>query len=87
MAQLPSFDSVRKENLLKAVLKDKFARCAFWVLVVLYLSVFLSPFIIPYSKEYSNRDKAYCPLILYLGACCLMRVFSSVSASISVSQR
>ena len=61
MAQLPSFDSVKKENILKAILKDKFARCAFWVLVILYLSVFLAPFISPYSKEYSNRDKAYCP--------------------------
>ena len=61
MAQLPSFDSVRKENILKAILKDKFARCAFWVLVILYLSVFLAPFISPYSKDYSNRDKAYCP--------------------------
>ena len=61
MAQLPSFDSVRKENILKAVLKDKFARCAFWVLVILYLAVFLAPFISPYSKEYSNRNKAYCP--------------------------
>lgn len=61
MAQLPSFDSVKKENILKAILKDKFARCAFWVLVILYLSVFLAPFISPYSKDYSNRDKAYCP--------------------------
>lgn len=61
MAQLPSIDSVKKENILKAILKDKFARCAFWVLVILYLSVFLAPFISPYSKDYSNRDKAYCP--------------------------
>ena len=61
MAQLPSFDSVKKENILKAILKDKFAHCAFWVLVILYLSVFLAPFISPYSKDYSNRDKAYCP--------------------------
>ena len=61
MSKLPSFESVQKENILKAVLKDKFARYAFFVLVVLYLSVFLAPFITPYSKEYSNRDKAYCP--------------------------
>ena len=61
MSNLPSFDAVRKENLLKAVLKDKFARCAFWILVILYLAVFLAPFISPYSKDYSNRDKAYCP--------------------------
>ena len=61
MAQLPNFDTIGKENLLKIVLKDKFARCAFWVLVVLYLAVFLASFITPYSKDYSNRAKAYCP--------------------------
>ncbi len=61
MAQIPSFDSVRNENLLKSVLKDKFARVAFFVLLFLYLSVFLASFITPYSKDYSNRDKAYCP--------------------------
>ena len=61
MSKLPSFESVQKENILKAVLKDKFARYAFFVLVTLYLAVFLAPFITPYSKEYSNRDKAYCP--------------------------
>jgi len=61
MANLPSFDSIKNENLLKAILKDKFTRIAFFVLAILYLSVFLAPFITPYSKEYSNRDKAYCP--------------------------
>lgn len=61
MAQLPDIETFGKENLLKAVLKDKFARCAFWVLVVLYCAVFLASFISPYAKDYSNRDKAYCP--------------------------
>ncbi len=61
MASLPSFESVGKENILKSVLKDKFARCAFFVLVILYLAVFLAPIISPYAKDYSNRDKAYCP--------------------------
>ena len=61
MSKLPSFESVKKENVLKAILKDKFARCAFWILIFLYLSVFLAPLITPYSKEYSNRAKAYCP--------------------------
>ena len=42
MAQFPSFDAIGKENILKAVLKDKFARCAFWVLVILYIAVFLA---------------------------------------------
>ena len=61
MAQLPSFESIGKENLLKAVLKDKFARWAFFVLVILYFAVFLASFISPYAKDYSNRAKAYCP--------------------------
>lgn len=61
MAQLPNFESVGKENLLKAVLKDKFARWAFFVLVFLYFTVFLASYITPYSKDYSNREKAYCP--------------------------
>ena len=61
MPKLPSFDSIGKENILKAVLKDKFARCAFFILLILYLVVFLAPLITPYSKDYSNREKAYCP--------------------------
>ena len=61
MAQLPSFEMIGKENILKAVLKDKFARFAFFVLLVLYCAVFLASFISPYPKEYSNRAKAYCP--------------------------
>ena len=61
MAKIQDINFVHKENLLKLVLKDKFARCAFFVLVFLYLAVFLASFISPYSKDYSNRDKAYCP--------------------------
>ena len=61
MAKIQDLNFVNKENLLKLVLKDKFARCAFFVLVFLYLAVFLASFISPYSKDYSNRDKAYCP--------------------------
>ncbi len=61
MAKLPEFNSIQNENILQAVLKDKFAKIAFWVLVCLYLFVFLASFISPYSKEYSNRNKSYCP--------------------------
>lgn len=59
--QLPDINSVHGFSVLKAVFKDKFARCAFVVLLILYLSVFFASFICPYSKDYSNRDKAYCP--------------------------
>ncbi len=61
MAQLYDFNIIQKENLLKFVLKDKFARYAFFILLFLYLMVFLASFISPYSKDYSNRNKAYCP--------------------------
>ncbi len=61
MKELPSFSNVQKQNLFENVLKDKFAKCAFYILLILYLSVFLASFITPYSKMYSNRDKAYCP--------------------------
>ncbi len=61
MAQLPDFNSFQKENIFKLIIKDKFARYAFFILIFLYLSVFLASFISPYSKDYSNRNKAYCP--------------------------
>ncbi len=61
MAKLPEFNSIRNENILQSILKDKFARYAFFVLVFLYLLVFLASFISPYTKEYSNRNKSYCP--------------------------
>ena len=60
MANLPEF-SFQKENVLKCVLKDKFAKIAFIILLVMYSMVFAASFISPYSKDYSNRDKAYAP--------------------------
>ncbi len=61
MKKLPDYDSFKRENIFKNVLKDKFAKCAFFILLFLYLSVFLADFICPYSKDYSNRNKSYCP--------------------------
>ncbi|MBQ3641038.1 ABC transporter permease [bacterium] len=61
MAKLPDFSSVQNVNILQQLLKDKFARTAFIVLIILYMAVFLASFISPYSKDYSNRNKAYCP--------------------------
>lgn len=60
MANLPEF-GFQKENVLKCVLKDKFAKIAFLILLVMYSMVFAASFISPYSKDYSNRDKAYAP--------------------------
>ena len=61
MKQLPDIATFTRENLLKNVLKDKFACTAFIILVILYLAVFLASFISPYPKDYSNRNKSYCP--------------------------
>ena len=61
MAKLPDFNAVKNENILQIILKDKFAKSAFFVLLILYIAVFLASFISPYSKDYSNRAKSYCP--------------------------
>ena len=61
MAELPTFDNVSKESILKSILQDKFACIAFILLVCLYLAVFMADFISPYSKDYSNRHMAYVP--------------------------
>ena len=61
MAKIVVLDEVVKENLLKSMLKDRFAQLAFGLLVVLYAAVFFASFISPYSKDYSNRHMAYAP--------------------------
>ena len=43
------------------IFKDKFAKVAFIVLMVLYLLILMADFIAPYSSTYSNRDLSYVP--------------------------
>ncbi len=50
-----------KENIFSQLWKDKFARIAFSVLVLMYAFVFLAQFISPYSKDYSDREHSYAP--------------------------
>ncbi len=61
MAKLPEFNDSFKDNIFRIVIKDKFAKYALLILMILYLAVLFASFICPYSKEYSNRNKAYCP--------------------------
>ena len=61
MAEITILEETTKENLLKSMLKDKFARIAFFILVALYAAVFMADFISPYSKDYSDRRMAYAP--------------------------
>lgn len=43
------------------IFKDKFAKVAFIVLIVLYLLILMADFVAPYSSTYSNRDLSYVP--------------------------
>lgn len=49
------------DGIFKQMMRDKFAKGAFWILVALYLAVFSAVFISPYSKDYSDRQSAYAP--------------------------
>jgi len=48
-------------EILKKILKDRFAKYAFIILAVLYLLILFADFIAPYSSNYSNREMAYAP--------------------------
>jgi len=48
-------------EILKKILKDDFAKVAFWVLMFLYFLIFFADFISPYTSTYANRDMSYAP--------------------------
>ena len=48
-------------ELISKILKDKFAKIAFIILIVLYVVILFADFISPYSSAYSNRDLSYAP--------------------------
>lgn len=48
-------------DIIKKIFKDKFAKIAFLVLMVLYTVILFADFIAPYSNTYSNRGMAYAP--------------------------
>jgi len=49
------------KDILKQIMKDKFASVAFITLVVMYSIILFANFIAPYSKDFSNREQAYAP--------------------------
>ena len=49
------------KEVLKQLLKDKFARLALIVLCIIYAMLFFADFIAPYSKDFSDRTMAYVP--------------------------
>ena len=60
MAKEISYDAIN-ENVFRQLFKDKFARFAFLILVLMYSLVFLAQFISPYDKHYSDREQSYAP--------------------------
>ena len=49
------------KEVLKQLFKDKFARIALIVLVLIYSALFFADFISPYTKDFSDRTMAYVP--------------------------
>lgn len=49
------------KEVFKQLWKDKFARIALFVLVVIYMFLFFADFIAPYTKDFSDRTMAYVP--------------------------
>lgn len=48
-------------EIIKGILKDKFATTALIVLTVIYASLIFADFIAPYSKDFSDRNMSYAP--------------------------
>ena len=46
---------------MKKIYQDKFARTAFFVLLIIYIVILFADFISPYSSMYSNRNLSYAP--------------------------
>ena len=49
------------KDLIKQLWKDKFARVALMVLGVIYFALLFADFIAPYTKDFSDRTRAYVP--------------------------
>lgn len=49
------------KEVLQQLWKDKFARFALIILGLIYLALFLADFIVPYTKDFSDRTMAYVP--------------------------
>lgn len=52
---------MKKDSILAQILRDKYSTIALIVLILLYVGIFLADFLAPYSKEFSDRHRAYAP--------------------------
>lgn len=49
------------KDVLKQLMKDKFAKAALIVLGIIYFALFFADFLAPYTKDFSDRTMAYVP--------------------------
>ena len=47
--------------MLKQIMKDKYARVALIILVLMYVMILFADFIAPYSKNFADRNQSYAP--------------------------
>ncbi len=52
---------MKKDSVLAQILRDKYSTIALVILILLYLAIFFADFLAPYSKEFSDRHRAYAP--------------------------
>ena len=52
---------MKKNFVLSQIFKDKYAATAVVVLLILYAGILFADFLAPYSKEFSDRHRAYVP--------------------------
>lgn len=51
----------KKNSILMQIFRDKYSLIALVVLLLLYLAILFADFLAPYSKEFSDRHRAYAP--------------------------
>ncbi len=54
-------DEKKKDSILRQIVRDKYSLWALIILLLLYLAIFFADFLAPYSKEFSDRHRAYAP--------------------------
>lgn len=50
-----------KNSILSQIFRDNYSATAFVVLIILYAAILFASFLAPYSKEFSDRHRAYAP--------------------------
>lgn len=52
---------MKKDSVVKQIFRDKYSTIALIILIILYAAITFADFLAPYSKEFSDRHRAYAP--------------------------